>query len=636
MSPASTAPPSASNPADSPASVHARLRGSFEAEVERLSALGNRYSLIRLATFLGAVTLLITGFVQHSTIESAIGGALAVAFLLAVGAHARTITAEQRARIRRDIHARQLARLSGEWHRFPNTGADLIAPAHAYAGDIDVVGQGSLFQRIDVSHTVHGERTLSAWLASAADPASIRARQDAVWELAPAVELRQELEAAGSVEPGARLDPRGLDALARLTPLFASRPWLRVVIYVLPACTLAAYVCGLYGIGVSSQWLLPALLQVLLLASFGKAVRRALDLVSARAPLLAAFEDMLVVLERAKFSSAALIALQKRVSFGDRPPSTHMRRLARWAGFAELRQQRIFHVVVNPLTLWDLHVLYGLERFVRDVGSHSAEWFDALGELEALSSLAGLAYLDESAIRPELADPGTPFEARGLAHPLLQPSVRVVNDVRLRGPGTALVVTGSNMAGKSTLLRAVGQNIALALAGGPVIAEHMVVPLVRLRASMRADDSLESGASYFHAELTKLKRVIEHAETGPPVFFLLDELLRGTNARARHIGAKAVLLHLLERGATGLCATHDVELAALGDSDPTHIENVHFTDVVLEGEMRFDYKLRPGIVRTSNALRLLAMAGISVPEHDRQDQQQAPPLPAREVGEGAR
>jgi DNA mismatch repair ATPase MutS len=312
-----------------------------------------------------------------------------------------------------------------------------------------------------------------------------------------------------------------------------------------------------------------------------------------------------------------------------------MRRLARWAGFAELRQQRLFHVVINPLTLWDLHVLYGLERFVRDVGSHSAEWFDVLGELEALASLAALAYLDPAAIRPELAEPGDPFRATGLAHPLLAPDVRVVNDVRLRGPGSALVVTGSNMAGKSTLLRAVGQNIALALAGGPVIAEHMVVPLVRLRASMRADDSLESGASYFHAELTKLKRVIEQAETGPPVFFLLDELLRGTNARARHVGAKAVLLHLLERGATGLCATHDVELAALGDSDPARIENVHFTDVVIEGEMRFDYKLRPGIVRTSNALRLLAMAGIHVPEQDRQDQQQAPPQPAREVGEGA-
>jgi DNA mismatch repair ATPase MutS len=168
------------------------------------------------------------------------------------------------------------------------------------------------------------------------------------------------------------------------------------------------------------------------------------------------------------------------------------------------------------------------------------------------------------------------------------------------------------------LLRAVGQNIALALAGGPVIAKSMRVPRVRLRASMRADDSLESGSSYFHAELAKLKRVIASAEAPPPVFFLLDELLRGTNARARHVGAKAVLMHLLDRHATGLCATHDVELAALGHEEGARIENVHFTDVVIDGEMRFDYRLRPGIVRTSNALRLLAMAGVDVPLRDRE------------------
>jgi DNA mismatch repair ATPase MutS len=174
------------------------------------------------------------------------------------------------------------------------------------------------------------------------------------------------------------------------------------------------------------------------------------------------------------------------------------------------------------------------------------------------------------------------------------------------------------MAGKSTLLRAVGQNIALALAGGPVTAEHMCVPRVRLRASMRANDSLEAGSSYFHAELQKLKTVIEHAEASPPVFFLLDELLRGTNARARHIGAKSVLLHLLQRSATGLCATHDVELAALAYDRPKQIENIHFTDVMIDGQMVFDYRVRPGIVRTSNALRLLALAGVDVPLADRE------------------
>jgi DNA mismatch repair ATPase MutS len=293
-----------------------------------------------------------------------------------------------------------------------------------------------------------------------------------------------------------------------------------------------------------------------------------------------------------------------------------MRRLHGWVSASELRRQFLFHVIANPFVLWDLHVLRGLERWNRDVGSHTASWFETVGELEALASLATLLDGDATTTMPEIVASDAPFVARALAHPLLPPGSRVPNDVVLRGPGTVLIVTGSNMAGKSTLLRAVGVNVALALAGGPVCAAHLRVPRVRLRASMRAEDSLQRGASYFHAELNKLRNVIENVETSPPILFLLDELLRGTNAKARHIGGRAVVLHLLARGGMGLVATHDVALGRLADEFPAKAENAHFTDVVVGGEMRFDYRLRPGVVRTSNALRLLALAGVDVPPDD--------------------
>ncbi len=172
------------------------------------------------------------------------------------------------------------------------------------------------------------------------------------------------------------------------------------------------------------------------------------------------------------------------------------------------------------------------------------------------------------------------------------------------------------MAGKSTLLRSVGLNIALAFAGGPVIAERMRISPLRLRASMRIDDSLQRGASYFHAELGKLRSVVEDAEDSPPIFFLLDELLRGTNARARHVGARAVLRHLLDRDANGITATHDIALSRLEEEHPQSVRNVHFTDVMKDGEMLFDYQLRDGVVKTSNALRLLQMAGVEVEVDD--------------------
>jgi DNA mismatch repair ATPase MutS len=250
------------------------------------------------------------------------------------------------------------------------------------------------------------------------------------------------------------------------------------------------------------------------------------------------------------------------------------------------------------------------------VGPECERWFAAVGKLELLASLATLRHVDPLTCYPTLRAPGGAIQVRALAHPLLPTTARVANDVEVGGPGHVLIVTGSNMAGKSTLLRALGLNVALALAGGPVCAAEMTLPLVRLRASMRIDDSLQRGASYFHAELSRLRMVVAELDHGAPVLFLLDELLRGTNAKARHQGARAVILHLLGRGALGVVATHDIALSALAEELPNRAHNVHFTDVFEQGEMRFDYKLREGVVKTSNALRLLRLAGIDVEVDD--------------------
>ncbi|MEO0326505.1 MAG: DNA mismatch repair protein MutS, partial [Myxococcota bacterium] len=357
-------------------------------------------------------------------------------------------------------------------------------------------------------------------------------------------------------------------------------------------------------------------LQTLVAWRLGGHALEAFQLVAARRGYVEAFRTMLEAVETRRFESATLTALRERMHVAGAPPSAYLARLDRWAGLAELYTQFLLHFVVNLAVLWDLQVLLRLERWNAEVREGLEGAFDALAELEALASLATLFDQDPAARFPDLPHEPTPLRAEALAHPLLPPAERVANDVALPGLPGALIVTGSNMAGKSTLLRAVGLNLALAFAGGPVTASAFVTSRVRLRASMRAHDSLQRGASYFRAELEKLRSVVDGAEAEPPLFFLLDELLRGTNARARHLGARAVLSHLLDRGALGLAATHDVALAKLSDERPG-VKNVHFTDVLdAEGEMIFDYRLRAGVVRTSNALRLLALAGIAVPDDD--------------------
>jgi hypothetical protein len=600
-----------------PARVSGEARARFGAEIARRQAQSDRLSLTRLLAFIASGALIATAFAEHAGWAWLLGLTCAAVFAVAVIAQQRVLSALDGARIRHDVHERHLMRIDGRFGELPSRGEKLLPRTHAYAWDIDLLGQGSLFQRIDVTHTVHGERLLGDWLGRAATAEVIAARQQAVSELARMVELRQELEASALLARGdGKLDGRPFREFAELPSYFAPRAWLRVVILALPLLTLALYLLGRAHVLAAGLWLVPVGAQLALLWASGHAVRRAFDLAAARQGVAEAFEGMLRVVERAKFESPLLCAIQQRLAVGGTPPSVHMRNLQSWTSAAELRQQFLFYVLVNPLTLWDLHVLHGLERWNARVGRKTSDWFEALGELEALSSLATLAFGDPDSRMPEIAAPRGALRARELSHPLLTPESRVSNDVALDGPGCALIVTGSNMAGKSTLLRALGLNVVLALAGGPVCAAALSLPIVRLRASMRADDSLQQGASYFHAELTKLRGVVEDAQAEPPVLFLLDELLRGTNARARHIGARAVLLHLLERGAMGAVATHDVALSELERERPGRIANVHFTDVVENGEMRFDYRLRPGVVRTSNALRLLALAGIDVPETD--------------------
>lgn len=614
--------PPVSNPsippaAPEPARVYAERRELRNSEIERHQERSRQLSMIRLVTFLIAGSLIAVAVTRGMPLAWIGAGLAVLAFTAAVLAQQITLRALDEASVRRDVLGRHLQRLTDKFVELPSRGDGLLPAAHAYAWDIDVLGVGSLFQRLDVTQTVEGEQLLASWLGAPASLEDVRARQQAVLELAAHPQWREDLEAAALLARGeGKLDGRPFRDFADLPAYLQSRPWLRWLSWLLPATTLAFYLLGQAGLLPARGWLVPLGAQVMVLLNTARPVQLAFNLAAARQGAVEAFERMLLVVERAPFTSPLLRSIQERLAVSHTPPSVHMRSLRTWANAAELRKQVLFYLVVNPLTMWDLHVLHGLERWNQRAGRQTGDWFTALGELEALSSLAVLAFGDPAAHMPEVVASGGALYARGLAHPLLVSSGRVPNDLDLPGPGCAIIVTGSNMAGKSTLLRALGLNVALALAGGPVCAAAMQVPLARLRASMRTEDSLQRGASYFQAELLKLRTVVDAAEQAPPILFLLDELLRGTNARARHLGARAVLLHLIQRSAMGICATHDTALAGLEEQYRGRIRNLHFTDVVHNGEMTFDYRLRPGVVRTSNALRLLAMAGIDVPAED--------------------
>jgi DNA mismatch repair ATPase MutS len=333
-----------------------------------------------------------------------------------------------------------------------------------------------------------------------------------------------------------------------------------------------------------------------------------------------------------RFEDPLLTELRESLTrSGEAPesPAEALKRLFRLVELSNIRYNPQVHYVWNLATLWDIHVLMRLELWKNRHGAALRGWMTALGRTDALSALAGLAHAHPEWAFPEIVNAQPVgqahelprLEARGLGHPLLAPEIAVRNDISLGPPGNLLLVTGSNMSGKSTLLRAIGANVVLAGAGGPVCAEEMALPVVDLHTSMRIRDSLEEGISYFMAELGRLKSVCDAASRANdrPVLYLLDEILQGTNTAERQIAARRILRHLLDQRAIGAVTTHDLTLPDAEDLKKRAVL-VHFRESLEEREggppIEFDYKLRPGLATSTNALRLMEIMGLALPEED--------------------
>jgi hypothetical protein len=591
-----------------------RRLDAAEADRRRLDARGAWIGNARGVTFLGAVAL--AGFAVFERLPSWgwwLVAAAALAFLLLAWVHSGVIREEERAKVRTSLNARGLARLEGRWRAFAEKGERYLDPNHLYAGDLDVFGQGSLFQLLDETATRSGEEKLASWLAAPAPPPLIRERQEAVRELAPLLDFRQLLLVESRLVSREKADPAAFVRWAEGGPYLQTIRWARPVAWVLPALTLALFVLG--RLDVVPRPLFWA--GVFLLLGVVGATRRPLAQMYERISMgergFVRFGETFAAVEAQPLQSPLLVrVLGPLQPKGGDSVSARMHRFSRRFSFAEARQSNQLHALLNLLTLWDLHFLFALEAWRREHGAEVRKWFNALAELEALSSLAGFAHDRPDLAFPEIAEDGPRYEATALGHPLLERPVR--NDVALVGPRAALLVTGSNMSGKTTLLRAIGTNAVLALAGAPVCASWLRLSALHILTSMRVQDSLERGVSYFYAEVQRIRAVLEAAGAGRGgSLFLIDELLLGTNTRERQIASREILRLLLETDAIGAVTTHDLSLASIA-AEPwgARVRNVHFRDRLQDGKMTFDYRMREGVVDTTNALRVLAEAGVPI------------------------
>jgi len=535
---------------------------------------------------------------------------LPIALLILLFAwHERVLRSVRRCVRLRSFYERGMARMEDRWAGTGQSGEEYLDPAHPYARDLDIFGKGSLFELLCTARTRAGERILAAWLLDRASAEEITERHKSIRELAPNIDFRERLALAGEdVRMG--VCPESLIAWSESAARFGSHRLLRIVLPVLAACwvlSLAAWFAWDWGLAALAMSLLNLAIRYKLQPHTQQAVSK-IDEAAQELEILA---SILKEIERAQFTSLQLKGLQKRLLSHACCPSLAIRRLSRRVAWLDAHE----HWMVKVLDLflfWTPQWVLAIEAWRAVYGQDVRRWIEVTGAIEALTALGCYAYEHPENTFPEFVEHGPYLHAEWMAHPLLPRKHAVSNDLRLDQDLQLIVISGPNMAGKSTFIRCVGINVVLAQAGAPVCARRFVLSRLAVAASICILDSLQGGLSRFYAEILRLKKIDEMSKDNVPVLFLLDELLSGTNSHDRRVGTESFVRHLLAQGAIGLITTHDLALAKIAEEMKEHAANFHFSDTLEDGALRFDYKLTPGTVQTTNALKLMRSIGLDV------------------------
>ncbi len=589
-----------------PAEEYVRRRTDREARVSKFQKIHIQLGNLRLLLAVCAAVLAWAAFRPHylSPWWLIIPGAAFVGLGIW---HSRVLRSRELAERAVAFYDRGLARMEDRWSGTGESGERFADPHHVYSGDLDLFGDASLFQLLSSARTRMGEETLAGWLLAPSKSDEIRKRHAVVSELRPELDLREDLAVLGE-DARVGVHPEDLMKWAK-SPNQMTALWLAWVAPVLAVfAVLGAIAWAVWDIA------FPFVAVVVVEAIFTYRLKAPLE--SVLHGTENAFHDLdllsgvLARLESHNSHGPELQKLQQELLSGHTRASSAIAKLRSLVDMINSRHNVFVRIIDAPL-MYSVQVAFAAERWRRAHGQAVRRWAGIVGELEALLSIAGYSFEHPADPFPEFVEGDAAFEAEELGHPLLASVACVRNSVSL-GAVRVLLISGSNMSGKSTLLRAVGINTVLAMAGAPVRARQLRLTPLRVGASIRVNDSLQEGSSRFYAEITRLRQIYDLAGGNPPLLFLLDELLQGTNSKDRRIGGEGVVRALVERGSIGMVSTHDLALTDIGGALDGHLRNVHFQDELANGRITFDYRLRDGVVTKSNGLELMRSIGLNV------------------------
>ena len=581
-----------------------------ETEIASIKKRSNWYSLFRLLSFVAAIFLLVK--LLSVNIYVAIGSALAaiIILLLFVNRSSKLSSRKKLLEELLEINKSEINALMWDFSDLDG-GQPYIDPEHPYTSDLDIFGERSLFQYLNRTSIARGRKCLAGWLSHPAEPAIIVERQQAVAELSDKLDWRQEFYASGRLSKETEQDYEALIAWLSTRPMMLGNRIYRSMLILLPLLTISSLALVSWLI----PWNIPITFILIQLGLAGWNLRRINhhhNQISRKYELLVKYADLIRLVEGEKFESARLQALQEELRSDGRSVGQKLRSLARIVVDFDRRLNMIMGVVLNGLLMWDLQCILRLEKWKKNSARELPGWFAVLGEFEALNSLAGFRFNVPESVFPIPDQEGPIIRAELLSHPLILPDENIPNDISFDHFGQFMLITGSNMAGKSTFLRTVGVNLVLAATGAPVMARKMQFRPIDIFTSMRIKDSLSSRESTFYAELKRLRKIIEIHNKGQQSLVLLDEILKGTNSRDKHFGSDMFIRQLIELNSAGLIATHDLELSKLETEFPDHIRNYCFEVQIDKEEFIYDYKLRNGVCQTMNATELMKKMGISI------------------------
>jgi len=590
-----------------PSEEYGQRRNARESRVAQYEKIHIRLGNFRLLLFAVAVFLAWASLREHYLSPWWLAAPVA-AFVGIAAYHSRILRARELAERAVAFYERGLARVEDRWAGNGETGDRFDDPHHVYAADLDLFGEGSLFQLLSTARTRMGEDTLAQWLLSPSTVEHIRERHAAVIELREQLDLREDLAVLGE-DVGVGVHPDALlkwaESPNQMKPLGIR--WLALVLALLAVSAAAVWAAW----GIATPLVLIVVIEAVVTYRLKKALEEVLHGTEHAFRDLDLLSGVLARVEAHTFHAPRLQTLQRELLSSGVSSSQAIARLRTLVDLIGSRHNVFVRIIDAPL-MYSVQVAFAAERWRAAHGSALRMWVDAIGQMEALLALASYSFEHPSDPFPVFTHGAASFDAEEVGHPLVPAATCVRNSVKICGETRVLLVSGSNMSGKSTLLRAVGMNVVLAMAGAPVRARSLTLTPLQIGASIRINDSLREGSSRFYAEITRLRQIFDFAGGDPPLMFLLDELLQGTNSKDRRIGAEGIVRALVNRGAVGLVSTHDLALTDIGGPVEGRLRNVHFQDELENGRMIFDYRLRDGIVTKSNGLELMRSIGLEV------------------------